>query len=74
MSRRPIEDSEKRILISTRVNPRTLKFLKTIRAKNLGRALDNLVLAHEAFLTAVRNRIPAQQRLQRQPSELNLPR
>lgn len=75
MSRQPVIPDEKRVLVTARVSPRTLRFIRTIRAKNLGRALDALVLAHQAFLTAVRNRAQVSERkmLTRQPTNLNLP-
>ena len=75
MSRNPVETDEKRVLITARISPRTLRFIRTIRAKNVGRALDSLVLAHQAFLQAVRNRTQFSEKkmIQRQPSQLNLP-
>ncbi len=75
MSRQPVVADEKRVLITARISPRTLRFIRTIRAKNIGRALDSLVLAHTAFLTAMRNRsqVSEKRMLMRQPTNLNLP-
>jgi len=75
MSRQPLIDEDRRVLVTARVSPRTMRFLKTIRAKNTGRALDALVLAHQAFLRAMRNRtqVSDKRMIQRQPMNLNLP-
>lgn len=75
MNKLPTENDERRVLVTARVSPRTMRFLRTIRAKNTGRALDALVLAHQAFLRAVRNRVPASDKrmLQRQPTMVDLP-
>lgn len=75
MSRQPVVADEKRVLITARISPRTLRFIRTIRAKNVGRALDSLVLAHQAFLVAMRNRsqVSEKRMIQRQPTNLNLP-
>ena len=75
MSRQPVTDDEKRVLVTARISPRTLRFIRTIRAKNIGRALDSLVLAHQAFLVAMRNRsqVKESKMIQRQPVNLNLP-
>lgn len=69
------ENDDRRVLVTARVSPRTLRFIRTIRAKNVGRALDALVLAHQAFLRAVRNRVPVSEKrmIARQPVNLNLP-
>lgn len=69
------ENDERRVLVTARVSPRTMRFLRTIRAKNTGRALDALVLAHQAFLRAMRNRtqVSDKRMLLRQPMNLNLP-
>ena len=68
------EKDDRRVLVTARVSPRTLLFLRTIRAKNIGRALDSLVLAHQAFLRAVRNRMPVSDKrmIKRQPTQLPL--
>jgi hypothetical protein len=68
-------NDDRRVLITARVSPKTLGFIRTIRAKNIGRALDNLVLAHMAFLRAVRNRAQVSEKrmIQRQPVDLHLP-
>jgi hypothetical protein len=75
MSRIPVEGDDRRVLVTARVSPRTMRFIKTIRAKNVGRALDNLVAAHTAFLRAMRNRAQVSEKrmIQRQPETLNLP-
>ncbi len=75
MSRRPIPTADKRVFVGCRISPKSMKFLKTIRSDNIGRAIDQLVIAHSAVLTAIRNRLPINQGLtKRQPSELDLPR
>lgn len=75
MNKLPTENDERRVLVTARVSPRTMRFLRTIRAKNTGRALDALVTAHIAFLRAIRNRAEVSDRrmIQRQPSQLGIP-
>lgn len=75
MSRQSLVEDDRRVLVTARVSPRTMRFIKTIRAKNVGRALDNLVAAHQAFLRAMRNRAQVSEKrmIQRQPTTLALP-
>lgn len=75
MSRQSLIDDDRRVLVTARVSPKTMRFIRTIRAKNVGRALDALVLAHQAFLRAMRNRshVSDKRMVQRQPTNLNLP-
>ena len=51
-----IDESSRRVFIGVRIHPNTKKFLKSMRAKNIGRAIDNLVTNHQAFLTILHNR------------------
>lgn len=51
-----IEESNRRVFIGVRIHPNTKKFLKSMRAKNIGRAIDNLVINHQAFLNILHNR------------------
>jgi len=51
-----IPESERRVFIGVTIHPNSKKFLKSMRAKNIGRAIDNLVTHHQAFLSALQKR------------------
>jgi hypothetical protein len=69
-----ITENERRVFIGVRIHPNTKKFLKSMRAKNLGRAIDNLVTHHQAFLSVLQKRPDAGVVIPRSgPSELELP-
>lgn len=69
-----IPEQDRRVFIGVRIHPHTRKFLRSMRAKNLGRAIDNLVTHHQAFLSVLQKRGDAGAVIPRSgPSELDLP-
>ena len=70
-----IPEENKRMLIGCRISPKSHKFLSTVRADNLGRAIDQLVEMQLSIITAMKNRMPASQRVQiRKPAQLDMER
>lgn len=54
MARQPVDSRYKRVLIFGRVYPATRDYLESLDEPNIGRAIDNIVMAHKALLKAIK--------------------
>ena len=62
----------RRVYIGARIDPKTLKYLNSLQAPNVGRAIDKLVIMHRSIITAMQNRSQVQLKLQKKPAPLDL--